>query len=82
MANERLDLQDLVDNPPENLEIDLKDWIDLTSDVARASIARHIAALANFGGGYLLFGFQDDRTPPLRTPIRSLPTIETRSRRS
>jgi hypothetical protein len=62
MANSRLDLQDLIENPPENLDNELKDWIDITADPVRAQTARHIAALANNGGGYLLFGFRDDRT--------------------
>ncbi len=50
----------------------MKGWIDMTDNVARAKIARHIAALANHGGGYLVFGFRDDlardpnRPPDLR----------------
>jgi hypothetical protein len=64
MAGDRPDLQDLVENPPETLDVELKDWMDIANDgLARANVARHIAALANHGGGYLLFGFQDDRVP-------------------
>ena len=59
-----IEIQDLIDNPQEALHIELKQWVDLSTDnVARAKIARHLAALANNGGGYLLFGFKDDGTP-------------------
>jgi predicted HTH transcriptional regulator len=62
MADVRIDLQDLIENPPEDLDVELKDWIDITADVVRAQTAKHMAALANNGGGYLIFGFRDDRT--------------------
>ena len=40
------------------------DWIDIANDrVVQANIARHLAGLANHGGGYLLFGFHDSRAP-------------------
>ncbi|MDQ3082381.1 MAG: ATP-binding protein [Gemmatimonadota bacterium] len=54
------DLTDLVDFPRETLEIELKQWIDLSDRVAQAKLARHIAALANHGGGWMVFGFCDD----------------------
>jgi hypothetical protein len=54
------DLVDLVDFPRETLEIELKQWIDLRDRVAQAKLARHIAALANHGGGWVVFGFCDD----------------------
>ena len=57
------EIQDLVDNPREELHVELKAWMNLSDDIARAKIARHLAALANNGGGYLMFGFQDDGTP-------------------
>jgi hypothetical protein len=50
------EIQDLVDNPRELQHMDLKDWIDLSDEVARAKIARHLAALCNHGGGYVVFG--------------------------
>lgn len=56
------DLTDLVDFPRETLEVELKGWMDTSDKVARAKIARHIAALANHGGGYLIFGFLDDQS--------------------
>jgi hypothetical protein len=54
------DLADLVDDPRETLDVELKQWMDLTDAVNKAKVARHIAALCNHGGGYLIFGFQDD----------------------
>lgn len=57
-----IDLQDLVDNPRENLEVELKGWLDLTLPEVRAELAKDICALANHGGGYLVFGFADNLT--------------------
>jgi hypothetical protein len=69
MAGDRPDLQDLVENPPETLDVELKDWMNIATDgVARANVARHIAALANHGRGYLLFGFKDNRAPNPSSP--------------
>ena len=65
------DLNDLIEIPRETLEIELKKWLDLSEPVVRANIARHLAALANYGGGYLVFGFEDDLTREQKRP-RSL----------
>lgn len=56
------DLTDLVDYPHETLNVELKEWIDLDDKVAQAKLAKHIAALANHGGGYIVFGFCDDES--------------------
>lgn len=56
------DLSDLVNNPRETLEIELKNWVELKDPVVRANVARHMAALSNHGGGYLVFGIRDDLT--------------------
>jgi len=79
MPGDRPDLQDLVENPPEVLDVELKDWMDIANDrVVQANVARHIAALANHGGGYLLFGFHDSRLPnplpayPIKTYERDM----------
>jgi integrase len=55
------ELQELVDAPRERLDVEYKEWLDLADDVVRANVARHVAALANHGGGYLVFGIADDR---------------------
>jgi predicted HTH transcriptional regulator len=51
--------QELVDAPNETLEVEYKSWLDLSENGARADLARHIAAIANSGGGDIVFGFDD-----------------------
>lgn len=68
MQNIPPEIQDLVDNPREVEHIELKDWVDLTDDVNRAKTARHLAALCNHGGGYIIFGFRNDHTPSTAHP--------------
>jgi predicted HTH transcriptional regulator len=62
------DLADLVDNPRETPDVEVKGWLDLDDSVTRANLARHIAALANYGGGYLVFGISDDLTRDQNRP--------------
>jgi hypothetical protein len=68
MQNIPPEIQDLVDNPREVEHIELKDWVDLTDDANRAKTARHLAALCNHGGGYIIFGFRDDHSPSTAHP--------------
>jgi len=63
-----IDLNDLIEFPRENLEIELKEWLDLSESLVRANLARHLAALANHGGGYVIFGFKDDLTRDQKRP--------------
>ena len=56
-------LQDLVDQRLETLTAEYKSWMSLADNTAKAKIARHLCALANSGGGHLVFGFNDDGTP-------------------
>lgn len=56
------ELQDLVATPTEREWLELKSWVDLADARTRAGIARHLAAIANYGGGYLVFGFNKDGT--------------------
>ena len=56
------DLKDLIEHPRETERIELKEWVDLGDPIQRANLARHLGALANHGGGYLIFGFKDDLT--------------------
>ena len=60
-----LDLADLLAGANENLGIEFKAWMDTRKHDARAKLARHIAALANHGGGYLIFGVDDKTREPL-----------------
>jgi hypothetical protein len=52
-------LKALVDDPSETLEVEYKEWLDFSDVGVRANLARHIAALANYGGGNIVFGFTD-----------------------
>lgn len=53
-------LASLIDHRTEDLDIEYKAWMDLSGNEARAKIAKHICALANYGGGWLIFGVNDD----------------------
>ncbi len=59
-----LSLQDLVDNPCPALEIDYKSWRNLENTEDQSELARDIAAIANAGGGHIIFGFHEDRLTP------------------
>ena len=52
------EIQDLVEQPVEREWLELKSWVDLTDPATRANMARHLAAISNYGGGYLVFGFK------------------------
>src|SRR4051812_28510068 len=55
-----LDLGELLLRPRETLDIEIKEWLDLTSHNQRANVAKEIIALANHGGGFLVIGLQED----------------------
>lgn len=55
----RQQLVELVDRPRESLSIELKEWVDTSDAATKAHLARELLALANHGGGYLIFGFAD-----------------------
>ena len=71
----RFELQELVDAPKETLEVEYKGWLKLSDNAARADLARHIAALANHGGGRIVFGLADDMTYAGTNPF-STPAID------
>ena len=56
------DLTELVDLPNERLGVEYK-VIAPTDRIGKAKLARHIAALANHGGGYIVTGFTDEMRP-------------------
>lgn len=65
---QHIDLQDLVDQPRETLNVELKSHLDLSENLHKAGLARHICALANSGGGYVVFGFDNDASPVTPEP--------------
>ncbi len=59
------DFKALLTGGNENLGVEFKQWMDIqVSKEARADIAMHLAAIANHGGGFLVFGV-DKRCIPL-----------------
>ena len=72
MASDNKYISELVREPREALDIEVKNWLDLTDNGVRAALAKEIIALANHGGGYIVIGFneQDDGTfePDLKQP--------------
>ncbi len=52
-------LQDLLAYLREELDRELKGWLDLTSKDDRANLAQAMLALANHGGGYVILGFEE-----------------------
>jgi len=53
-------LLELLDFPREDVDTEIKDWLPLQDKVARANLAIELIALANHGGGRLLFGYRDE----------------------
>ena len=62
---EASDLSDLVSGRSEDLGVEYKAWMDTSDKANKANLARHIAALANHGGGYLVFGVDDTTREPM-----------------
>jgi hypothetical protein len=58
------ELQALVDTPCRTLDVEYKSWRNLANSEDRAELARDIAALANHGGGHVVFGFDQDTLLP------------------
>ena len=53
-------LPDLLIDPHETLDVELKEWLDIVGNGDhKAIIAKALIALANHGGGYLMMGFAE-----------------------
>jgi len=59
MAEQNSDLGELLAEPREALDVEVKEWLTLTDNDHRALVAKEIIALANHGGGYLVIGFEE-----------------------
>lgn len=53
------DLQPLVAEPREDLSSEYKDWLDLTANEHKATVAKAAIAVVNHGGGFIIIGFED-----------------------
>jgi hypothetical protein len=61
MIFEQTRLQELVANPIEGLNVELKRWLNPEEDLGIAKIVRACFAIRNRNGGYVVIGF-DDKT--------------------
>ena len=66
-------LQELVDTPRERLDVEYKAWLDLDDREVRADLAKHLCAIANHGGGFVVFGIANDMTPVAQLPPEAGP---------
>ncbi len=57
-------IQTLVDRPGESLLVELKRWIDPASPEGKEKIVKTALALRNYGGGYLVIGFDNATLKP------------------
>ena len=57
------ELQELLRFPREDLDVELKQWMDINDKNVQAKFAKELLALRNHGGGYLVVGFKDGRSP-------------------
>ena len=53
------ELQPFITEPREDLATEYKDWLDLTRNEHKATLAKAAIALANHGGGYIVIGFAE-----------------------
>ena len=56
------ELQPLISEPREDLGVEYKDWLDLTTNEHKAILAKAAIALANHGGGFIVIGFAEQRS--------------------
>src|ERR1700683_1097620 len=70
MANDFDLVQNLVSNPSESLNVELKGWIDPKTCEGAAKIAKALLALRNNDGGYLIIGIDDKQhSLDLKNPV-------------
>ena len=72
---EGIQLQGLLLYDSEDLGVEYKEWLDLTTDHGRAVLAKAAIAVSNHGGGYIVLGFAN-RSPLQPSPVpRTLPAV-------
>ena len=50
----------LIDHQVEEPDVEYKAWMDLSTPENRSKIAKHICAISNYGGGWIVFGVNDN----------------------
>lgn len=53
-------LGSLVDHRTEEPDVEYKTWMDLSAPESKAKLAKHLCALSNYGGGWIIFGIEND----------------------
>ena len=61
-SQDLLHLERYLVNPIEDLDTEYKDWLDLSEESNRATLAKAVIALANHGGGVIILGFKEQGT--------------------
>ncbi len=56
----RQEIEGYIAEPNETMTVEHKVWLDLTEDAGKAKLAKSAMALANSGGGAIVFGFRED----------------------
>ncbi|MBB5695799.1 recombinase family protein [Muricoccus pecuniae] len=75
-ANANRRLSDLLVEPREDLDVEVKGWLDLeNSGEHKATLAKALLALANHGGGFVLLGLTETDTGIVPAPNRP-PTLD------
>jgi len=62
-------IQALVQRPGESLTIEIKRWIDPDQLQGKVILVRAALALRNYGGGYIVIGFDNDTLEPDRNNV-------------
>lgn len=71
MASIQQRLADLLLAPREDLDCEIKNWLDLANSAdAKATFAKAVLALANHGGGFVVFGLSQATTGFTEAPDR------------
>lgn len=58
-------IQELIQQPQESLSVELKAWIDPDQTEGTAKIVKAALAMRNHGGGYMVFGFDNNTLEPI-----------------
>jgi hypothetical protein len=69
------DLEYLFTGSGERVDVEHKAWMNVAEKAVRADLAQHIAALANHGGGYLVFGIENGTCRLLGPPPADHATV-------
>ena len=59
-----INLDELLRNPSENYDVEVKNWFELNSEKGISKIVKGCIALRNNNGGYLIIGFDDETLQP------------------